>query len=162
MVTADPTITCTLAEFEWAMAIVWSRAICFTGGVALVPFLDMLNHSGSSPSTVEWDGLQFTLELRGATHHAREQIFISYPGRLPNDVLLPKYGFVVPNNEYESPVELRLYDDVYGYVEGAGIFQVLPSELPNQAMLTAARLEVSSPDFTCNQSWNLWVTGDAA
>jgi hypothetical protein len=113
----------TLERFSWAYATVLARAfhINVTDVYAtslrgddpsavgatpiLVPFGDLINHGNSNPPlqfAYEYDDPSQSLVLNAdRAYSAGEQVYISY-GLMTNSDLLLNYGFVLPDNEYDT------------------------------------------------------------
>lgn len=91
-----------LQEWAWAWASVNTRAVYLPDqGLALAPFLDLLNHSGDVAVETGLDlvagelpGYQLVTKT-GVTRH--RQAFINY-GPHDNTVLVLEYGFLLPDN----------------------------------------------------------------
>jgi len=102
------------ATFDWAYALILSRAFglrCSDGGkqeiaYALVPFIDMVNHSSTNQnaevSVEKWCiCLKSTRDIKES-----EEVFIQYtPG--PNAAFFLKYGFI----EAENPDDVLIFDE---------------------------------------------------
>ena len=71
----------------------------------MVPFCDFLNHHNSYPAlqfAYDYDDKTKFLKIYADNDYiAGEEIFISY-GIMTNPDLLVTYGFVLPNNAYET------------------------------------------------------------
>lgn len=69
-------------------------------GSALVPILDLCNHSATNPGAHQsWDLANDAMVVRALrAHQAGEEIYISY-GALSSPLLLRTYGFAVPPDE---------------------------------------------------------------
>ena len=92
----------------WALAAVTSRAFRVRGPdhpAAMLPLIDMCNHSFEPNAKIQGNssGALSMVTTREIT--AGEAILISY-GNLPNDFLLLDYGFIIPDNPYDT-VQLR-------------------------------------------------------
>ena len=117
-----------LPEFQWAWFTVNTRAVYLDHDprfesarnlpsadcLALVPHLDLLNHSGgvSVRAAVGRAGYQIVSLSPVQKYH---QAFISY-GPHDNTKLLLEYGFFLNNNPHES-FNISLEDDVLQFVE---------------------------------------------
>lgn len=102
------------ATFDWAYALILSRAFglrCNDGGkhevaYALVPFIDMVNHSSTNHnaevSVERWSiCLKSTRDIKES-----EEVFIQYtPG--PNAAFFLKYGFI----ETDNPEDIIIFDE---------------------------------------------------
>ncbi|TYZ60388.1 hypothetical protein PybrP1_004628 [[Pythium] brassicae (nom. inval.)] len=88
----------TLTDFQWAYAVVSSRAFTISGASepALLPVIDMANHASENPAAtiVRADDGSFQLVTLRAVAKG-EAVTISY-GDLSNAELLCRYGFVLP------------------------------------------------------------------
>jgi len=119
----------TYENYEWAYAILFSRAVRLNFDdlppfVALVPYIDMINHSPGSQTyiTAKMDGVKLPLgmstEERCAVvladkYYARyEQIYISY-GPKSNGQLLMLYGFSLERNVMDF-VEVPMSNAILG------------------------------------------------
>lgn len=103
----------------WAFGVVTSRAFRTRGPhhpAAMLPLIDMANHSFKPNATViPLASKPSTLILRASEPiSAGSEIVLSY-GNLQNDFFLMDYGFVVPDNPFET---VSLQFDV-GLVEAA-------------------------------------------
>lgn len=114
---------CTWEDFLWARILFDTRALAceITDPAAaterkltcLVPFLDMINHSPRAQlSKQKYNPDTGCLELHAfAAVRAGCEVFLNY-GPLPNSQLLLYYGFVDPNNPYETAeVDLALPEE---------------------------------------------------
>ncbi|KAJ1556287.1 hypothetical protein HK405_003251, partial [Cladochytrium tenue] len=106
----------TLEEYTWALFTVWSRAMDFqvessgTNLRVIAPYLDMANHSFSVPQCHAYDPSTGSVKIiSGKDYRKGDQIFINY-GPAGNSKLLRLYGFVVPENPYDT-YDLVLYTD---------------------------------------------------
>tara|TARA_B110001452_G_C15229526_1_gene425980 strand:+ start:94 stop:1488 length:1395 start_codon:yes stop_codon:yes gene_type:complete len=109
-------------RFEWAMSMLFSRAINLREAdcLALVPYADLLNHSPYSQSYFTTNKITFTKEKEvvlyaDRTYSRDDQVLISY-GQKSNAELLLLYGFVVDRNlfdEVELSVGLSPEDERY-------------------------------------------------
>lgn len=104
----------TLENFIWASANVFSRSVRFTFPgeelqVALVPYIDLMNHNSRADTNIESESKYMNLPL-GISEEERsiyvnadtyynsfEQVYISY-GSKPNSQLLAVYGFALEAN----------------------------------------------------------------
>ncbi|CAK9031918.1 5 bisphosphate carboxylase/oxygenase large subunit N-methyltransferase [Durusdinium trenchii] len=110
----------TKERFLWAYAVLLSRSFRLRFGndevIALVPFIDFMNHdpdskayvSGSASLPTSLDGSRLVLLKTDRPYGAQEQIFDSY-GRRSNDELLLLYGFSLPQNIHNF-VEISLLE----------------------------------------------------
>ena len=97
--------------FEWAMSMLFSRAINLreVGQLALVPYADLLNHSPYAFSYFYYQSIPLSNEREVTLYADRsyaknDQVLISY-GQKSNAELLLLYGFVVDRNLFDE-VEL--------------------------------------------------------
>lgn len=94
----------TIQEFTWAFCCVMSRAFTIKTGdrktIALMPLLDLMNHSFSENCTYKFeeDGCHISA-LR--TVGAEEACSINY-GNIGNHQLYPTWGFHIDGNPYNS------------------------------------------------------------
>ncbi|CAG8546370.1 13188_t:CDS:2 [Ambispora leptoticha] len=107
-------------DYMWALCTIWSRAMDFQlpdkQFRCIAPFADMLNHSPDVQLCHIYNPRSDSL-----------QVFINY-GPVPNNRLLRLYGFVLPNNPYDS-YDLILsthpgapfYDQKVALLESAGL-----------------------------------------
>lgn len=110
--------------FEWAMTNLFSRSFRLTdiGGVAMVPYADLLNHTPYSKMFLETRQMAFSndfqLQLQSDRPHAvGDQVLLSY-GQKSNSELLLQYGFVVDRNIFdEVEIGVSLPDDDPRYEE---------------------------------------------
>lgn len=103
-------------EFTWAISVVHTRS-CYlevkdksskNENVALVPLLDLLNHSCNANSRVLWDEHESYSVFTTAELQDGKEAFISY-GDHGNGSLLEYYGFAVLDNPKER-LEIRFLD----------------------------------------------------
>jgi len=95
--------------WEWAFAVLFSRAICFpsTNDLALVPYADLLNHNSfcSTFFDVQTDGFfnkqRNVVLYTDRNYKQTEQVYVTY-GQKSNAELLLLYGFVVERNPFDS------------------------------------------------------------
>eukprot|EP00635_Sarcinochrysidales_sp_CCMP3193_P002732 CAMPEP_0118908752 /NCGR_PEP_ID=MMETSP1166-20130328/11617_1 /TAXON_ID=1104430 /ORGANISM="Chrysoreinhardia sp, Strain CCMP3193" /LENGTH=509 /DNA_ID=CAMNT_0006848151 /DNA_START=173 /DNA_END=1702 /DNA_ORIENTATION=+ len=129
-------------DWEWAFAILFSRAIRLSSGsqelLALVPYVDFINHSPFSssyvgledaPPRMPWDPVleDHVVLYADRSYKKFEQIFISYGPKSNSDLLL-LYGFALERNPFNSvnvrfralPANDPLYDDKKRFVESFG------------------------------------------
>lgn len=106
----------TTSRFVWGYAVLLSRSfrIRFIGRdevIALIPYIDLINHEPDSKAYVagslEQKGRMVTMST-DRPYQAQEQIFDSY-GRRSNDELLLLYGFALAKNVHNF-VEISLLD----------------------------------------------------
>ena len=94
----------TIQEFTWAFCCVMSRAFTIKTGdrktIALMPLLDLMNHSFSENCTYrfEEDGCHVSAVK---TIGAEEACSINY-GNIGNQQLYPPWGFLIDGNPYNS------------------------------------------------------------
>ena len=94
----------TIQEFTWAFCCVMSRAFTIKAGdrktIALMPLLDLMNHSFSENCTYKFeeDGCRISAVR---TIGADEACSINY-GNIGNQQLYPTYGFRIDGNPYNS------------------------------------------------------------
>lgn len=123
-----------MASWEWAFAILFSRAIMLTAEqrIALVPYADLLNHSPFCSTYIDVHKKPLVDRKVVALYSDRpydkmDQVFVTY-GPKSNSELLLLYGFVTDRNPYDS-VEITvslsetdpLYEQKLEYVEQSGI-----------------------------------------
>jgi len=96
------------ARWEWAFAVLFSRAIRLTGDsmVALVPYADLLNHNPFCSTYIDTETTLLTDRKYVTLYTDRpypkmSQVFVTY-GPKPNSDLLLLYGFVIDRNPYDS------------------------------------------------------------
>lgn len=92
----------------WALAAVTSRAFRVRGPeypAAMLPLIDMCNHSFEPNAKIQGTSSGTLAMVTTREVAAGEPILISY-GALPNDFLLLDYGFIIPDNPYDT-VQLR-------------------------------------------------------
>lgn len=121
-------------NWEWAFAILFSRAISLTKGkiIALVPYADLLNHNPFCSNYIDvhremLTGDRFVRLYSDRPYSITDQVFVTY-GPKPNADLLLLYGFVSDRNPYDS-VDLivsldeadPLYDRKREYLEESGV-----------------------------------------
>lgn len=95
-------------HFEWAMSMLFSRAIDLreVGALALVPYADLLNHSPYAASYFYYEKVPLS-KLREVCLYSdrayakNDQVLISY-GQKSNAELLLLYGFVVDRNLFDE------------------------------------------------------------
>ncbi|KAJ3141465.1 hypothetical protein HK100_006475 [Physocladia obscura] len=97
----------TLNEYTWALFTIWSRAMDFSLSDTeslrgIVPFLDMVNHSFSVDQCHAYDKTSKSVKIFAGTHYKKgDEVFINY-GKVGNTKLARLYGFVIPNNPFDS------------------------------------------------------------
>ena len=103
----DPS-TFTFEAFEWAMSMLFSRAIDLreVGQLALVPYADLLNHSPYASSYFFYNSVPLSSEREVTLYADRsyaknDQVLISY-GQKSNAELLLLYGFVIDRNLFDE------------------------------------------------------------
>lgn len=129
-----PADVLTIENWEWAFAILFSRAISLTtdGVVALVPYADLLNHNPFCANFIDVHKEMLTRDKMVRLYTDRpysitDQVFVTY-GPKPNADLLLLYGFVSDRNPYDS-VELivslskddPLYEQKKIYLSESGV-----------------------------------------
>jgi len=102
-----------LQSWEWAMTILFSRAIYLQNSkrIAIVPYGDLLNHNPFSTSYIDSKSIPFSNNIEIAMYSDRsynkfDQIFTTY-GPKTNLELLLLYGFSSERNPFES-YEIRV------------------------------------------------------
>lgn len=106
----------TLDNWEWAFAVLFSRAIMLSAErrIALVPYADLLNHNPFCSTYIDVQK-PFLSEDRFVTLYTdrpyaiTDQVFVTYGPKSNADLLL-LYGFVTDRNPYDS-VELLVSID---------------------------------------------------
>ena len=98
----------TFEVFEWAMSMLFSRAIDLreVGQLALVPYADLLNHSPYAASYFFYEQVPLSPEREVCLYADRayaknDQVLISY-GQKSNAELLLLYGFVIDRNLFDE------------------------------------------------------------
>ncbi|OWA52481.1 putative SET domain-containing protein 4 [Hypsibius exemplaris] len=96
-----------LEKFIWAFFVVNTRTLYVTATEpALVPFLDLFNHSPVARVQTRWNGAEDAFEIiTECRYQAGEQVFINY-GAHDNMNLAIHYGFTMPRN----PLSEVLFD----------------------------------------------------
>ncbi|KAJ8598922.1 hypothetical protein CTAYLR_009849 [Chrysophaeum taylorii] len=133
---------CSFDQWEWAFSILFSRAIRLTGPtkeiLALVPYVDFINHSPFSSSYVTlaeapeplffWDDKpdDEIVVYADRSYRKFEQVFISYGPKSNSDLLL-LYGFALDRNPFNSvavqfgaATDDPLYDEKLAFAISAG------------------------------------------
>ncbi|CAN8073987.1 unnamed protein product [Agarophyton chilense] len=94
--------------WEWAFAILFSRAIMLTAEqrIALVPYADLLNHNPFCSNYIDVHSKPFLDRKVVALYTDRpygkmDQVFVTYGPKSNSDLLL-LYGFVSDRNPYDS------------------------------------------------------------
>ena len=102
-----------LGSWEWAMTILFSRAIYLQNSkkIALVPYADLLNHNPFSNSYIDSKTIPFSKSSEITMYSDRsynkfDQIFTTY-GPKTNLELLILYGFSLERNPFEA-YEIRI------------------------------------------------------
>jgi len=102
-----------LQSWEWAMTILFSRAIYLQNfkKIAIVPYGDLLNHNPFSTSYIDSKSIPFSNNIEIAMYSDRsynkfDQIFTTY-GPKTNLELLILYGFSSERNPFEA-YEIRV------------------------------------------------------
>eukprot|EP00178_Gracilaria_changii_P010501 TRINITY_DN305_c0_g1_i1.p2 TRINITY_DN305_c0_g1~~TRINITY_DN305_c0_g1_i1.p2 ORF type:complete len:471 (+),score=73.78 TRINITY_DN305_c0_g1_i1:4913-6325(+) len=120
--------------WEWAFAILFSRAIMLTAEqrIALVPYADLLNHNPFCSNYIDVHNKLLLDRKVVALYTDRpygkmDQVFVTYGPKSNSDLLL-LYGFVSDRNPYdcvEIAVSLSdsdpLYEKKVAYLEQSGI-----------------------------------------
>jgi len=124
----------TWTAFEWAMSMLFSRAIDLreVQQLALVPYADLLNHSPYSSSYFVYNQIPLSNEREvtlyaDRTYARNDQVLISY-GQKSNAELLLLYGFVVDRNLFDEvditialdPEDSR-YDEKREFLQNQGL-----------------------------------------
>lgn len=124
----------TREQWQWAFAILFSRAISLTSGniVALVPYADLLNHNPFCSNYIDihyemLSGDGYVKLFTDRPYSLTDQVFVTYGPKSNADLLL-LYGFVSDRNPYDS-VELvvslqrddGLYERKKEYLEQSGV-----------------------------------------
>lgn len=98
----------TFEAWEWAFAVLFSRAINLTAieKIALVPYADLLNHNPFCSTYIDVTKRQFSNERYVSLYTDRpysqmDQAFVTY-GPKSNGELLLLYGFITDRNPYDS------------------------------------------------------------
>lgn len=98
----------TLEAWEWAFAILFSRAIMLTAEqrVALVPYADLLNHNPFCSTYIDVQekqltGKRFVSLYTDRPYAQMDQVFVTYGPKSNGDLLL-LYGFITDRNPYDS------------------------------------------------------------
>ncbi|KAI0567313.1 Rubisco LSMT substrate-binding protein [Gracilaria domingensis] len=128
--------------WEWAFAILFSRAIMLTAEqkIALVPYADLLNHNPFCSNYIDVQNKLLLDRKVVALYTDRpygkmDQVFVTYGPKSNSDLLL-LYGFVSDRNPYDS-VEIvvslsesdPLYDRKMEYMQLSGISESTPFPL---------------------------------
>ncbi|ABW97922.1 met (nucleomorph) [Hemiselmis andersenii] len=102
-----------LAQWEWALSILLSRAIFLQNlkKVSLVPYADFMNHNPFSTSYINSKKISFSknheiVMYADKDYNKFDQIFTTY-GQKTNLELLLLYGFILERNPFDS-IELRI------------------------------------------------------
>ena len=108
-----PEETFNLKSWEWAMTILFSRAIYLPNSkkIALVPYADLLNHNPFSTSYIDSKSIPFSNSFEISMYSDRsynkfDQIYTTY-GPKTNLELLILYGFSLERNPFEA-YEIRV------------------------------------------------------
>lgn len=95
-------------NWEWAFAVLFSRAIMLTAEqrIALVPYADLLNHNPFCSTYIDVQQKQFSddryvMLYTDRPYSKMDQVFVTY-GPKPNADLLLLYGFISDRNPYDS------------------------------------------------------------
>lgn len=133
-----PQVVQTYEAFQWAFAILFSRAIRLGGlstgeAVALVPYADLFNHNPFANSYIDARQTGFFTKTDEVAVYAdrsykkMEQVYISYGPKSNADLLL-LYGFSLDRNPYNSvdvTISLDEADELYEkkkrFLEDAGL-----------------------------------------
>jgi hypothetical protein len=113
----------TLDAWEWAFAVLFSRAIFLQkeSAIALVPYADLINHSPFVSTYIDMQaelltGEKYVSLYTDRPYNKMDQVFVTY-GPKSNAELLVSYGFLVERNPYDA-VDLATYpstaDPLYG------------------------------------------------
>lgn len=128
----------TREAWEWAFAILFSRAIMLTAEqrIALVPYADLLNHNPFCSTYIDVQQKQFTDDRYVMLYTDRpyakmDQVFVTYGPKSNADLLL-LYGFISDRNPYDS-VEL-----VVSLEEGDALFERKKEYLRESGVETTA------------------------
>lgn len=102
-----------IAAWEWAFAVLFSRAIMLTKEqrIALVPYADLLNHNPFCSTYIDVQkttltGDRFVTLYTDRPYSRMDQVYVTYGPKSNADLLL-LYGFVVDRNPYDS-VEINV------------------------------------------------------
>ena len=135
-------------RFRWATSTLSSRT-CFMpealGGVALCPYLDLLNHSAEPVATATFTGDAYTIVSQRA-YKPGDQVFIHY-GPLDTETLVTHWGFVLPRNPHASlPVPVGALADAD---EWAAMCRAYPVAVATLALRRdkAGAVSLAGPDF---------------
>ncbi|CAD5119746.1 DgyrCDS8342 [Dimorphilus gyrociliatus] len=100
-------------DFKWAWSAINTRCIYMktysgdyflddTNHLALIPYLDLLNHSDSAMIEAGFNKDKNCYEIKTLkTYNKYDQVFISY-GSHANAKLLLEYGFVIPSIQFDA------------------------------------------------------------
>ena len=88
------------AQLRLGATLVTSRAMSGVGPLALVPLIDLANHSPSPNAALGFDGDAFTLAAT-ADVAAGAELLVDYGAR-PNAALLQLYGFALDDNRADA------------------------------------------------------------
>lgn len=163
----EPVVT--EASTRWAAAMLLSRAFYFGGGVHLVPWADMLDHSSAAgaASCLSFDTGRRIATLRAHTSYAAdEQVFDSYGPSLTCSQLFLRYGFVDASNRnhgvelqasilgpVRGPENVRLLEEIGLPPDGAS-FTITPAG-PDDTLLAWARAAVATGVELQRAGWSL-------
>ncbi|GAB1609203.1 SET domain-containing protein 4-like, partial [Argonauta hians] len=104
-------ILCSETDFRWAWSVVNTRCVYLEvpssphiadpgKNQALVPYLDLLNHSTDAKIDAQFDSASQCFQIVTWDRYQKyDQVFIKY-GAHSNPQLLVEYGFTVPNNPH--------------------------------------------------------------
>lgn len=121
-------------QWEWAFAILFSRAIMLTAEqrIALVPYADLLNHNPFCSTYIDVQekqltGKRFVTLYTDRPYAQMDQVFVTYGPKSNGDLLL-LYGFITDRNPYDS-VELvvalsdedELFERKKKYLDESGV-----------------------------------------
>ena len=109
------------SQFAWAFFTVNTRAVFHKDGwdnLALVPFLDMFNHSPDVEVEANCNGQHYSLKNINQSYGVGEQVYINY-GPHSNVKLFLEYGFILPHNPHDFvPIDVPELMEVCGSSPG--------------------------------------------
>lgn len=124
----------TVEAWEWAFAILFSRAINLTviQQIALVPYADLLNHNPFCSTYIDvvkeaFSDDRYVTLYTDRPYSKMDQVFVTY-GPKSNGELLLLYGFITDRNPYDN-VEIivsleesdQLYERKKKYLQESGV-----------------------------------------
>lgn len=124
----------TVEAWEWAFAILFSRAINLTAiqQIALVPYADLLNHNPFCSTYIDvvkeaFSDDRYVTLYTDRPYSKMDQVFVTY-GPKSNGELLLLYGFITDRNPYDN-VEIvvslgendQLYERKNKYLQESGV-----------------------------------------